>query len=82
MESLINIEDYQTEREQIQEENEKFYKKIDKNLNEINKNIKYVLTEQEKQRLNQMTITEVQTEMLRVLGNMKLDLDELLGRDK
>ena len=78
MEKLINIEDYQLEREQIKEENEEFYEKVNKDLDEIKSSLNYVLTEQEKQRLEQMTITEVQTEMLRLLHCMKMDLDELL----
>lgn len=74
MENVSRIEDYK-------EENEEYNARIEGYLEELNKNIKYVLSEQEKQRLNQMTITEVQTEMLRVLHCMKCDLDELLGRD-
>jgi len=75
MENVSRIEDYK-------KENEEFYTKLYGDLEEIKKNINYVLTEQEKQRIQNMTLEEVQTEMLRVLGNMKLDLDELLGRDE
>lgn len=62
-------------------ENEEFYAKLDRDLEEIKSNLNYVLTEQEKQRIQNMTITELQTEMLRVLHEMRMDLDELLGRD-
>lgn len=71
MENVSRIEDYK-------KENEEFYTKLNRDLEEIKSNLNYVLTEQEKQRLNQMTITEVQTEMLRVLHCMRMDLDELL----
>lgn len=63
-------------------ENEEFYIKLNKDLDEIKSNLNYVLSEQEKQRIQNMTITELQTEMLRVLHEMRMDLDELLGRDK
>lgn len=75
MENVSRIEDYK-------KENEEFYTKLYGDLEEIKKNINYVLTEQEKQRIQNMTIEEVQTEMLRVLHCMKMDLDELLGRDE
>lgn len=75
MENVRKLEDYK-------EENEEFYEKVDRDLEEIKKNIKYVLSEQEKQRIQNMTIEEVQTEMLRVLHCMKMDLDEILGRDE
>lgn len=72
MENLKVLKNYKNE-------NEEFYKKINDDLEEIKSNINYVLNEQEKQRIQNMTITEVQTEMLRVLGEMRLDLDKIRG---
>ncbi|SHH31414.1 hypothetical protein [Sporanaerobacter acetigenes] len=74
MMNLKALEDYQ-------QENEEFYTKLNRDLEEIKSNLRYVLTEQEKQRLHNMTIEEVQTEMLRVLHEMKLDLNEILKKD-
>lgn len=72
MMNLKALEDYQIE-------NEEFYAKLNRDLEEIKSNLNYVLTEQEKQRIQNMSLEEVQTEMLRVLGEMRMDLDKIRG---
>ena len=76
MENLTNIKDYK-------KENKDFYNSMNQKLDYLLEQQEDILTEQEKQRIHNMTIEEVQTEMLRVLHEMKLNLDKinsLLGR--
>ncbi|WP_042681973.1 hypothetical protein [Anaerosalibacter massiliensis] len=70
MENLTNIKDYK-------KENEDFYNSMNQKLDYLLQQQKDILTEQEKQRIRTMTIEEVQTEMLRVLHEMKLDINKL-----
>ena len=70
MENLTNIKDYK-------KENEDFYNSMNQKLDYLLQQQKDILTEQEKQRIHNMTIEEVQTEMLRVLHEMKLDINKL-----
>lgn len=70
MENLTNIKDYK-------KENEDFYNSMNQKLDYLLQQQKDILTEQEKQRIRTMTIEEVQTEMLRVLHEMKFNLDKI-----
>ena len=70
MENLTNIKDYK-------KENEDFYNSMNQKLDYLLQQQKDILTEQEKQRIHNMTIEEVQTEMLRVMHEMKFNLDKI-----
>lgn len=70
MENLTNIKDYK-------KENEDFYNSMNQKLDYLLQQQEDILTEQEKQRIRTMTIEEVQTEMLRVMHEMKFNLDKI-----
>ena len=67
----------ESEFEKFRRENELQYTYIKRQMKEIQDSLNCVNTEQERQRLEQMTITEVQTEMLRVLHEMKISIDRI-----
>ena len=70
MENLTNIKDYK-------KENKDFYNSMNQKLDYLLEQQEDILTEQEKQRIHNMTIEEVQTEMLRVMHEMKFNLDKI-----
>lgn len=80
---MINITDlkqYEKNREQYNKETEEFNARIESYLKEINENINYILTEQERQRYEQMTMTELVQEMLENQKNMRETLNKMLEK--
>lgn len=59
---------------------EKFYVKLDRDLEEIKSKLNYVLTEQEKQKISQMTISEILDTMLDLQKEMRADLRQVIER--
>lgn len=73
MKNLYNFSDYQ--------KNDKdFYESIDKKLDYLQSQMNYILSEQEKQRYEQMTMTEIVQEMLKIQKEMREKIDALLEK--
>ena len=73
MKKLYNFSDYQ--------KNDKdFYESIDKKLDYLQSQMNYILSEQEKQRYEQMTMTEIVQEMLKIQKEMRETLNKMLER--
>lgn len=80
---MINITDlkqYEKNREQYNKKTEEFNARIESYLKEINENVNYILTEQERQRIENMTLKELQIEMLRNLDEMRAELKKAMER--
>ncbi|MBU5311055.1 hypothetical protein KQI38_03380 [Tissierella carlieri] len=63
-----------------EEDNKLFYKKVDEQLAEIKGLIKYTLTEQEKQRFQSMSMSELILEMKNNINDMSSKMDMLIER--
>lgn len=70
MDNLKMIKDYR-------KDNDDFYENIKNDMKEIRKSLNYVLTEQEKQRIESMTINELCNEILNNLHDMRNTIKKL-----
>lgn len=73
MKNLYSFSDYK-------KNNEGFYESIDKKLDYLQSQMNHVLTEQEKQRYEQMTMTELVQEMLKIQKEMRETLNKMLKK--
>ena len=75
MEELI--EEMRDETAIRNRDNKVFYANIEKQIAEIQATLNVTVSEQEKQRIGQMNMTELMQEMLKNLENMKEKIDEI-----
>lgn len=78
--NITDLKEYEKNREQCNKETEEFNARIESYLKEINENVNYILTEQERQRIENMTLKELQIEMLRNLDEMRAELKKAMER--
>ena len=78
--NITDLKEYEKNREQYNKETEEFNARIESYLKEINENVNYILTEQERQRIENMTLKELQIEMLRNLDEMRAELKKAMER--
>lgn len=63
---------------QYEEENKKYYEKVERDLKEIKDSLKYIISEQEKQRIANMSFAEVLREIQNNNKEIRASLDVLL----
>lgn len=73
------IMELKEDSKKYREENKIFYKNINEQLAEIKGLVKYTLTEQEKQRIASMNVSELIIEMKSNLDDMRKSLDRIAG---
>lgn len=78
--NITDLKEYEKNREQYNKETGEFNARIESYLKEINENVNYILTEQERQRIENMTLKELQIEMLRNLDEMRTELKKVAER--
>lgn len=74
------VEQYNKETEEYNARVDSYLEEINNNLAELGKSVDTILTEQERQRIENMTIKELQIEMLRNLGEMRAELKKAMER--
>ncbi|MEY8415639.1 hypothetical protein AAK964_05010 [Tissierella praeacuta] len=63
------------------EESKTYYEKIEKQLAEHRGLLKYTLSEQEKQRISSMSMSELLAEIQKNIEEMKISVDKILDKD-
>ena len=73
------IAELKEDTKKYKEENKIFYKNINEQLAEIKGLVKYTLTEQEEQRISQMSMSELLIEMQKNVEDIKSTIHKLGG---